>query len=172
MSGVTELHGEAPWKHAGRWIALLVAGVFGVFAGLLALTSAWTALLIWLGFFVAVEIVLYMFSGPLYRPRVKSVSIKEEGLTIRDRRGTETWIPFSRIKRIASSFAACTLVSHSGAKHLLGFGFGGSNGDSILRSYKAWAAHNAVELLEFNSRDGISNRPVKNLEVDDRGRGD
>lgn len=168
MAGKIELRGEAPWKYAGRWIALSIAVVFGVFAALLVLTSAGNGLLIWLAIFVAVEMAIYLFSGPLYRPRVMSVVIREEGLAIRESKGTEVRVPFSDVKRIASSSAACTVLSKSGAKHMLGFGFGGAKGDSILGAYKVWAERNEVDLMEFHSRDGVSSRPVKNLEVYER----
>ena len=172
MTEEVVLRGEPPWKLAGRWIALFVAVIFGVFASLLVLTSGGDTLPVWLGFFVAVEASIYLFSGPFYRPRVISVKVQGDGITVRNREEEEARVPFSDVRRIASSFAACTLVARSGMKYVLGFGFGGANGDVLMQHYKVWAVRNVVDLMEFNTRDGISSRPVKNLEVYERRRGD
>lgn len=166
-----QLRCETAWKHAGWWLAALVAGVFLFFALFLALgpnrdlISMWLG---WLGFLALIEIPLYLFTGPLYRPEVRSIGVRRENLVLRMRDDEEALIAYREVNRITCSSASSALVMKSGEKRILGFGFGGDQGDVILETFRAWAEENGVELLEYQTRDFFPGSAVKNLEVYER----
>lgn len=168
MNGRTEdaeLRCEKVWKYVGRLITVSFAIAFVPFAIVFALGPNRNLLAFWIGLFVILELGLYLFMGPLYRPTVISVLVQHDALLIRNRDGTEARIRFSDIKRISSGYAASIVIGKSGDRHPLGFGFGGAQGDVILKSYRKWAEAKRIKLLESESRGRVTSHLGKNLET-------
>ncbi len=160
-----ELLYQKPWRFVGNFLTVLLAIIYVPFATVLVLGSNIRGTLVWTGVFLIIAAGLYLFLGPFYRPTVVSVIVKDNGLLVRKRDGTESRAQFADVRRIASSSASCAWILKSGEKLLLGPGFGGTQGDVILQSYKEWADGKGLELLEYNTRDGFTSRRVKNLET-------
>ncbi len=168
----TELKPRTPWQLLGKWLVLIVS---------LSFWTIWTVLgfalrfeefqLFWviagIVIFVGLILVLFLVTGPLYGPSVRSVTVGSDSLLVEEPEGQETHVAFPDIQRIASSSVAMTVVLRSGTKYVLGYGFGGKTGDLILERYRQHAERNGIELLEYETR-GMTSQRVRNLEVRER----
>jgi hypothetical protein len=119
---------------------------------------------VWLG----VCALTWLSVRPDYRPDPISALVKSDGLALRRRKGSEDWIPYTDVKRIAVSPRAAGVILKSGKRSPLGFGTGGTGGEILLKAYKDWAAGKGFEVLEYDTRDNLSSHPVKNVEFWER----
>jgi hypothetical protein len=166
---IAELHAQRPWEYFGKWAALIIAVSFwSLWAALAYATEFKGFFMAWVGagilLFVVFEAGMYIVLGPLNRPEVLSALIRDDSAQIRNRDGSERRIPFSSVKRIAISHFSGALYLWSGEICVLGYGFGGSQGDVLLKAYKEWAKDKEVDFIEYDTRDGVTSHPVKNVE--------
>ncbi len=166
----TELRPKNPWKYFGKWAIALVLLIFLPFVVLLAVEGNMQLLVVWVVLLLFAEVLIFLMLGPFYRPRIGSVLVKEIGLFARYRDGSEFVIAFRDISRISSGSASSAVILNTGKKHILGFGFGGSQGDAILQAHRAWAQRNGIGLREYKTPDVLPGSFVTNVAVVDAAR--
>ncbi len=163
----TELRSAAAWEYAGKWVTILLAAMFLPFLIVLGIEGDTGFLVIWTIAAVSAWAVLYVGLGPLHRPQIKAIHVGEEGLVLQSGDEGESWIPYGEVRRIASGSASTTVWTKF-SKHVLGYGFGGDQGDIILQAYRVWAGGRGIDLLEYKTRDTFPRCSVRNIEVYER----
>jgi len=172
---IAELHAQkqkvAVWVFAAFMIGYSLFIAYGAYTTVTKFSNeagAWyvAGVEIAVGFFMCVLIWLALRLSD--RLDVVSAMVMNDGLAVRRRNGSEDWIPFADVKRIAVSPRAASVILKTGKHNLMDFGTGGTRGEILLKAYKDWAAGEGVEVLEYDTRDNLSSRPVKNVEFWER----
>ncbi len=172
---IAELHAQklmvAVWFFVVVMVSILLFVAWGAYTTVTRFSdvpASWEVAAVEVIFGVGICLLIWLSVRPFYRLDPVSALVKSDGLAVRRRNGSEEWIPFADVKRIAVSPRAAGMILKSGKHSALGFGTGGTRGEILLKAYKDWAAGEGIEVLEYDTRDNLSSRPVKNVEFWER----